>query len=186
MAGRSDAMAKRSRQTFQKHQKAQARRQKQQQKAARRIQAKQRRADAASEGAHLPWGWPTDDPILPLHRRREIGSASRPNRGHARRQGAGAPSEAARRARDTAPGIGARGGTPMRMPRREEHMAPHRDQAARVQVHCPAVDTHTRQLILEQAMIDADGWACWLEDGHVSVGDVQAGPCCNPPEVSAL
>lgn len=42
-------MAKRSRQTFQKHQKAQAGRQKQQQKAARRLQAKQRRADVASE-----------------------------------------------------------------------------------------------------------------------------------------
>jgi len=42
-------MAKRSRQTFQKHQKEQARRQKQQSKATRRLQAKQRRADATSE-----------------------------------------------------------------------------------------------------------------------------------------
>jgi hypothetical protein len=42
-------MAKRSRQTFQKHQKEQARQQKQKIKAARRLQAKQRRADAASE-----------------------------------------------------------------------------------------------------------------------------------------
>ncbi len=42
-------MAKRSRQTFQKHQKEQARQQKQKSKAARRLQAKQRRADAASE-----------------------------------------------------------------------------------------------------------------------------------------
>jgi hypothetical protein len=41
-------MAKRSRQTFQKHQKEQARHQKQQQKAARRLQARQRRAEAAS------------------------------------------------------------------------------------------------------------------------------------------
>jgi hypothetical protein len=41
-------MAKRSRQTFQKHQKEHARRQKQQQKAARRLQARQRRADAAA------------------------------------------------------------------------------------------------------------------------------------------
>ena len=45
-------MAKRSRQTFQKHQKEQARRQKQKDKAARRLQAKQRRADAALEMAH--------------------------------------------------------------------------------------------------------------------------------------
>jgi hypothetical protein len=43
-------MAKRSRQTYQKHQKEQARRQKQQQKAARRLQAQQRRVDAASAG----------------------------------------------------------------------------------------------------------------------------------------
>ena len=42
-------MAKRARQTFQKHQKEQARQQKQKSKAARRLQAKQRRADAASE-----------------------------------------------------------------------------------------------------------------------------------------
>ena len=55
----------------------------------------------------------------------------------------------------------------MRIPRREEHMMPRRYQAARVQVHCPAVDTHTRQLILEQATIYADGWARWAEDGHV-------------------
>jgi hypothetical protein len=40
-------MAKRSRQTFQKHQKEQARRQKQNNKAARRLQSKQRRAQAA-------------------------------------------------------------------------------------------------------------------------------------------
>jgi hypothetical protein len=65
-------------------------------------------------------------------------------------------------------------------------MAPHRYQVARVQVHCPAIDTHTRQLILEQATIYADGWARWFEDGHVYVGYVQAGPCCDPPTVSAL
>jgi hypothetical protein len=40
-------MAKRSRQTFQKHQKEQARRQKQDNKAARRLDAKQRRAQTA-------------------------------------------------------------------------------------------------------------------------------------------
>ena len=42
-------MAKRSRPTFQKRQKEQARQQKQQAKAARRLQAKQRRADGTSE-----------------------------------------------------------------------------------------------------------------------------------------
>jgi hypothetical protein len=61
-------MAKRSRQTFQKHQKEQARQLKQQQKAARRLQAKQRRADAASEGGASPVGvtdrWP-DPPLAP-------------------------------------------------------------------------------------------------------------------------
>jgi hypothetical protein len=74
----------------------------------------------------------------------------------------------------------------MRMPNREERTAPRRYQTARVQVHCSAIDTHTRQLILEQAMVYADGWARWLEDGHVYVGYVQSGPCCDPPEVSAL
>ena len=47
-------MAKRSRQTFQKHQKEQARQQKQKQKAARRLQAKQHRADATSERGESP------------------------------------------------------------------------------------------------------------------------------------
>jgi hypothetical protein len=42
-------MAKKSRPTFQKRQKEQARQHKQQAKAARRLQAKQRRANAASE-----------------------------------------------------------------------------------------------------------------------------------------
>src|ERR671932_142493 len=45
---RSEPMAKRNRSTLQKHYKEQARQQKQQAKAARRLQAKQRRADAAS------------------------------------------------------------------------------------------------------------------------------------------
>jgi hypothetical protein len=42
-------MAKRSRQTFQKHQKEQARRQKQQHKAARRLEAKQRRGQTGTD-----------------------------------------------------------------------------------------------------------------------------------------
>ena len=74
----------------------------------------------------------------------------------------------------------------MRMPRREERMAPRRYQAARVQLHCPATATHTRELILEQATIYADGWAQWDEDGHVIIGYLQAGPCCDPPAVSEV
>ncbi|MGH8065261.1 MAG: hypothetical protein ACRERE_08495 [Candidatus Entotheonellia bacterium] len=47
-------MAKKSRPTFQKRQKEQARQHKQQAKAARRLQAKQRRANAASERDEAP------------------------------------------------------------------------------------------------------------------------------------
>jgi hypothetical protein len=47
-------MAKRSRQTFKKFQKEQARQQKQKNKAARRLQAKQRQAPAASENGQHP------------------------------------------------------------------------------------------------------------------------------------
>jgi hypothetical protein len=79
-----------------------------------------------------------------------------------------------------------KGGTTMWRPNRDERMAPRRYDAARVEVHCSAIDTHTRQLILEQATIYADGWARWVEDGHVYIGYVQAGRCCDPPEVSAL
>jgi len=57
-------MAKRSRQTFQKHQKEQARQQKQRIKADRRLQAKQRRADAASE-TDRPHGEMVDVPAGP-------------------------------------------------------------------------------------------------------------------------
>jgi hypothetical protein len=74
----------------------------------------------------------------------------------------------------------------MRMPPLEQRIAPRRYQAARVQLHCSAIDTHTRQLILEHATIYADGWAQWVEDGHVYIGYVQAGRCCDPPEVNAL
>jgi hypothetical protein len=49
-------MAKRSRQTFQKYQKEQARRQKQNDKAARRLQAKQRQAQAATGMGDAPVG----------------------------------------------------------------------------------------------------------------------------------
>jgi hypothetical protein len=51
---RSIIMAKRSRQTFQKHQKEQARQQKQKTKAARRLQAKQLRAQAAPGMGEAP------------------------------------------------------------------------------------------------------------------------------------
>jgi hypothetical protein len=74
----------------------------------------------------------------------------------------------------------------MRMPSRDERMAPRHYQVARVQLHCRAIDLHTRQLILEQATIYADGWARWGEDGHVIIGYLQAGRCCDPPEVSEL
>jgi hypothetical protein len=47
-------MAKRSRQTFKKHQKEQARQQKQKNKADRRLQAKQLRAHAGSEIGQPP------------------------------------------------------------------------------------------------------------------------------------
>jgi hypothetical protein len=74
----------------------------------------------------------------------------------------------------------------MRMPSRDERMTPRRYQTARVQLHCQAIDTHTRQLILEHATIYADGWAQWGEDGHVISGYLQAGRCCDSPEVIAL
>jgi hypothetical protein len=51
MHRRSEPMAKRSRSTFQKHYKEQARQQKQQAKAARRLEAKQRRATTAESGS---------------------------------------------------------------------------------------------------------------------------------------
>jgi hypothetical protein len=50
----------------------------------------------------------------------------------------------------------------------------------------PCDDTHTRQLLLEQATIDADGWARWDEEGQVMIGYLQAGRRCDPSEVSAL
>jgi hypothetical protein len=74
----------------------------------------------------------------------------------------------------------------MRMPSRDERMAPSRYQAARVELSCSSTTAHVRSLILEQATIYPDWWARWLEDGHVYVGYVQAGPCCDPPAVSAL
>jgi len=45
---------------------------------------------------------------------------------------------------------------------------------------------HGRSLILEGATIYADGWARWAEDGHVMIGYIQAGRCCDAPAVSAL
>jgi hypothetical protein len=74
----------------------------------------------------------------------------------------------------------------MRMPPPEHRTAPRRYQAARVELRCPATEAHARCLILEQATIYTDGWAQWAEDGHVYIGYLQAGRCCDPPEVSAL
>jgi hypothetical protein len=61
-------MAKKSRPSFQKRQKEQARQHKQQAKAARRLQAKQRRATAASERDEVTLemaGRPSDPQPLP-------------------------------------------------------------------------------------------------------------------------
>jgi hypothetical protein len=74
----------------------------------------------------------------------------------------------------------------MRRPERDDRMPPRRYEAARVELRCRVTAAHARQLILEQATIYSDGWASWTEDGHVYVGYVQAGRCCDPPEVSAL
>jgi hypothetical protein len=74
----------------------------------------------------------------------------------------------------------------MRMPRQEDRLPPHYYEAARVELHCPATTTHARTLILEQATIHPDGWARWVEDGHVYIGYVQTGRCCDPPSVSAI
>jgi hypothetical protein len=69
---------------------------------------------------------------------------------------------------------------------REDRLPPRCYQAARVELSCSATTAHARSLILEDATIYADGWARWAEDGHVYIGYVQAGPCCDPPAVSAL
>jgi hypothetical protein len=61
-------MAKKSRPTFQKRQKEQARQHKQQAKAARRLEAKQRRATGAPEGDEVTLemaGRPSDPQALP-------------------------------------------------------------------------------------------------------------------------
>ena len=69
---------------------------------------------------------------------------------------------------------------------REDRPPPRRYEAARVEMFCPATSAHARALILTHATIYPDGWARWAEDGHVYVGYVQAGPCCDPPAVTAL
>jgi len=73
----------------------------------------------------------------------------------------------------------------MRMSQREDRLPPRRYEAARVELSCPVTAAHGRALILEHTMICADGWAQWAEDGHVRIGYLQAGPCCDPPAVSA-
>jgi hypothetical protein len=78
------------------------------------------------------------------------------------------------------------GGTVMQWSGREDRGPPRHYEAARVEVHCPTTDTHTRALILEHATIYTDGWASWVEDDHVRVGYVQVGRCCNRPEVHPL
>jgi hypothetical protein len=74
----------------------------------------------------------------------------------------------------------------MQRPVREERGPPRHYEAARVELSCPTTDAHRRTLILKHIAIYSDGWARWVEDGHVYVGYVQAGRCCNLPEVHAL
>jgi hypothetical protein len=74
----------------------------------------------------------------------------------------------------------------MKMPMRYGTMAPHHDISARVKIHCQVRDMHARSMILEHATIYADGWAQWTENGHVTIGYVQAGPCCETPDVSEV
>jgi hypothetical protein len=74
----------------------------------------------------------------------------------------------------------------MRASVRDDRGEPSRYEAARVEVQCSEDATHARSLILEHATIYADGWARWVEDGHVYVGYIQAGRCCNVPVVNAL
>jgi hypothetical protein len=73
----------------------------------------------------------------------------------------------------------------MRMPRRGDKLPPHYYEAARVEVHCPETAAHARTLILEHASIHPDGSARWVEDGHLYIGYVQMGRCCDPPTVSS-
>jgi hypothetical protein len=75
---------------------------------------------------------------------------------------------------------------PMWKPAREERRPSRRDDAARVEWRCRVTGAHARQLRLEHATIDPEGWARWAEDGQVSSGAVQAGRCGEPPEVRAL
>lgn len=74
----------------------------------------------------------------------------------------------------------------MRMPAHNEHMAQHHDISAQIKIRCSVTDAHTRSIILEHATIYADGWACWTEDDHVRVGYLQAGRCCDTPEVTQV
>ena len=74
----------------------------------------------------------------------------------------------------------------MRMPRQQDRPPPRYYEAARVEWQCSMTDMHAGSLILAQVAIHPDGWARWLEDGHVYIGYVQAGRCCDPPQVSAL
>ena len=74
----------------------------------------------------------------------------------------------------------------MRRSTREDQLPSRCYESARVELSCPVTTAHARSLILENATVYADGWARWAEDGHVYIGYVQAGPCCDPPVVSAL
>jgi hypothetical protein len=74
----------------------------------------------------------------------------------------------------------------MRISARDDRTPPRRYEAARVELHCRVTPAHARSLILTHATIYEDGWAQWAEEDHVIIGYVQAGRCCDTPEVSAL
>ena len=128
-------------------------------------------------GANLPWRWPTDDPIRHLHQRREIVSASRPNLGHERRHGKGVP------IRCSASGRGHRAWE-MRK-RRNTDQEPNRARTATPLSGRPrpgALLCHRHAYTASSSWtgtIYADGWARWVERGHVHIGYVQTCPYCD-------
>ncbi len=75
------------------------------------------------------------------------------------------------------------GGMTMGAPAHNTRMPSRYYEVVRVALHCPETATHTRVLTLEHATLYPNGWASWVEGGHVYVGYVQAGPCCSSPQV---
>jgi hypothetical protein len=71
-------------------------------------------------------------------------------------------------------------------PARDDRRPPRHYEAPRVEVRCRVTAAPARHLIMEHVTIYTDGWARWVEDGHVYIGYVQVGRCCGPLEVSTL